>query len=40
MIAFLGLFLVYKLLMMMKNQGTMMHGVIDKAYMEKIKSLI
>ena len=26
--------------MMMINQGTMMHGVINKAYMEKFKPLI
>ncbi|OEL23724.1 hypothetical protein BAE44_0015257 [Dichanthelium oligosanthes] len=34
------LFSVYKLLMMMNNQGTMMHGVINKAYIEKFKPLV
>lgn len=32
-----GLFLLYKLLMMIKYRGTMGHGVINKAYMEITK---
>ena len=40
MIAIFNTILAYKLLMMMINQGTMMHGVINKAYMEKFKPVI
>ena len=40
MIAIFNTILAYKLLMMMINQGTMMHGVINKAYTEKFKPLI
>ncbi|OEL38678.1 hypothetical protein BAE44_0000304, partial [Dichanthelium oligosanthes] len=31
---------VHKLLMMMNNKGTMMPGVINKAYMKKFKPLV